>query len=213
MEKIGFILIAIGIVIMGYAGIKIYQGSQNIEKYTPEPNLRPKSNPNNKSSPQKTETKIDTGDDEKVEKEKIMSNELNRYEIGEKVAKLKIPKIGNQYSVYWGTDDKTLDKGVGMYVSKWTVTPDFQGHVVMTGHRDTVFVELGKLEEGDVLEVCYDDEIYTYLVDNIWITDPEDRSVIVDKDEPTLTLVTCYPFDFIGAAPERYIVQAKGLDN
>ena len=131
------------------------------------------------------------------------------HEAGEKAATLFIPKIEQKYSIYWGTDSSTLNQGVGMYVSDLTTVPGGYGHTVLSGHRDTVFVRLGELEKADLLHVEYDEKIYVYEITDIWITDEDDRSVIVEKDESVLTLTTCYPFDFIGYAPDRYIVQAK----
>lgn len=130
------------------------------------------------------------------------------YKTGDSVAKLVIPKINKSYEVYWGTDDKTLSKGVGMYVSEWTVPPDGERHTVLSGHRDTVFRPLGELKTGDRLFVQYLGVDYEYEINKIWITHAEDRTVIVKKDEPTLTLTTCYPFYYIGSAPDRYIIQA-----
>ncbi|MCM3670692.1 class D sortase [Mesobacillus maritimus] len=129
--------------------------------------------------------------------------------IGDEVASLVIPSVEMKYSVYWGTDSNVLKNGVGMYVSPRTTAPDGGGHTVMSGHRDTVFYRLKYLKEGDSLQVEYRDSIYTYQVEKIWITDAEDRSVIVDKEKPTLTLTTCYPFQYFGNAPQRYIVQAE----
>ncbi|MGN7942842.1 class D sortase [Virgibacillus sp. 6R] len=131
-------------------------------------------------------------------------------ENGKKVAKLNIPKIASSFDVFWNTDESTLDKGVGMYVSEWTTIPnDIGGHTVLSGHRDTVFTELGELKQGDTMTVEYEGESFTYKIKDIWITDANDRTVIVKKDKPTLTLTTCYPFDFIGSAPDRYIIQAE----
>ncbi|MGP4060478.1 class D sortase [Halobacillus sp. H74] len=131
------------------------------------------------------------------------------YQQGESVGKLEIPRIGTQYDVYWGTDTDTLKQGVGMYDSQWTVTPDNPGHVVLSGHRETVFTQLDEVKKGDHLYVNYEEKTYDYQIRKTWITDEEDRSVIVEKSKPTLTLTTCYPFDFVGSAPDRYIVQAE----
>ncbi|AKO95005.1 class D sortase [Priestia filamentosa] len=130
---------------------------------------------------------------------------------GDKVAMLMIPSLGKKYSVYWGTDEDSLKKGVGMFVSYTTTTPSGNGHTVLSGHRDTVFAELGELKEGNTLVVKYDDEYYTYEITKTWIVDKDDRSVIVKKDKSTLTLTTCYPFQYVGNAPERYIIQAKRM--
>ncbi|WP_349408337.1 class D sortase [Pseudalkalibacillus sp. SCS-8] len=131
------------------------------------------------------------------------------YEKGEQVGTLDIPRIGNQYEVFWGTDEDTLKKGVGLHDSKWTVSPGQSGHVVLSGHRDTVFRNLNQVQNGDHLYVNFEGTTYDYQVREIWITDEDDRSVIVRKDKPTLTLTTCYPFDYLGSAPERYIIQAE----
>ncbi|SER57908.1 class D sortase [Salipaludibacillus aurantiacus] len=128
---------------------------------------------------------------------------------GDYVADLVIPGTGKKYLTYWGTEDESLDQGVGMHVSQWTTAPDQGGHTVLSGHRDTVFTEMGDLEIGDTMTVTYSGVEYTYEIEDIWITDAEDRTVIVEKEEPTLTLTTCYPFDFIGPAPDRYIMQGS----
>ncbi|WP_394120106.1 class D sortase [Planococcus donghaensis] len=128
---------------------------------------------------------------------------------GKKTADLLIPEIGQKYSVYWGADEETLEKGVGLYVSDLTTVPGEDGHTVLSGHRDTVFTGLGELEEKDDLVVEYNGETFVYEITDIWITHEDDRTVIVEKDQSTLTLTTCYPFDFIGYAPDRYIVQAE----
>jgi sortase A len=161
---------------------------------------------------------------EEVLKKNYKSNEINEeqadmvssaapkeenYKIGDKVAMLSIPKIEKKFSVFWGTDENTLEKGVGMMSSDSTTTPAKQGHTVLSGHRDTVFVELGELGEGDHLLVTVEDMVYAYEISDIWITDKDDRTVIVPKTEATLTLTTCYPFDFIGYAEQRYIIQGK----
>lgn len=131
------------------------------------------------------------------------------YQTGEKVAKLSIPKIEKKFSVFWGTDEGTLEKGVGMMESQSTTTPAGKKHTVLSGHRDTVFVELGELNKGDHLLVSMGDTDYTYQITDIWVTDDDDRTVIVPKKTATLTLTTCYPFDFIGHAEQRYIIQGE----
>lgn len=131
------------------------------------------------------------------------------HKAGEKMATLLIPKIEQKYSVYWGTDSSVLSQGVGMFVSDLTTVPGGYGHTVLSGHRDTVFVRLGELKEADLLHIEYEGKFYVYEVTDTWITHEDDKTVIVKKDDSILTLTTCYPFDFIGYAPDRYIVQAK----
>lgn len=144
-----------------------------------------------------------------VEKLKPVLTTSVQQEAGEKTAELLIPKIEQKYSVYWGADEKTLQKGVGLYVSDLTTIPGEDGHTVLSGHRDTVFTGLGELQEKDQLLVDYEGETFIYEITDIWITHEDDRTVIVKKGVSTLTLTTCYPFDFIGYAPDRYIVQAE----
>ncbi|ANU16407.1 class D sortase [Planococcus maritimus] len=138
----------------------------------------------------------------------VFTNEIQQA-AGTEIAALLIPKIGQKYSIYWGTDPSTLTQGVGMFVSNLTTVPGGYGHTVLSGHRDTVFTRLDELEKGDLLHVQYDGKLFSYEVTDTWITDADDRTVIVKKEESMLTLTTCYPFDFIGFAPDRYIVQAK----
>ncbi|MDZ5606739.1 class D sortase [Bacillus pseudomycoides] len=132
-----------------------------------------------------------------------------QHQLGEQVAYMVIPKIRQKYSIYWGADDKTLKKGVGMFVSDITTTPSGNGHTVLSGHRDTVFTDLGDLQDGDYILVEYDSKIYVYQMNKHWITDADDLTVIVPKNKPTLTLTTCYPFKYIGDAPDRYIIEAS----
>ncbi|WP_226641193.1 class D sortase [Bacillus tropicus] len=132
-----------------------------------------------------------------------------QHQMGEQIAYMVIPKIKQKYQVYWGADAKTLKKGVGMFVSDITTTPSGNGHTVLSGHRDTVFTNLGDLQENDYILVEYDKRVYIYQIQKHWITDANDRTVIVAKDKPTLTLTTCYPFNYIGDAPERYIIEAS----
>ncbi|WP_271853856.1 class D sortase [Planococcus maritimus] len=138
----------------------------------------------------------------------VFTNEIQQA-AGTEIAALLIPKIGQKYSIYWGTDPSTLTQGVGMFVSNLTTVPGGYGHTVLSGHRDTVFTRLDELEKGDLLHVQYDGKLFSYEVTDTWITHEDDRTVIVEKEESMLTLTTCYPFDFIGFAPDRYIVQAQ----
>ena len=128
--------------------------------------------------------------------------------VGSNIGQLIIPKIGAYLPVVEGTDDQSLKKGVGKYRGYGTVAPDQTGHVVLSGHRDTVFRKLGQLRIGDKLYVKYKNRIYTYQIRKTWITHAEDRTVIVPIPRPVLTVTTCYPFNYKGNAPDRYIIRA-----
>lgn len=130
------------------------------------------------------------------------------YETGEGIGELTIPKLGKRYPVYYGSDQNTLKKGIGMYDTPYTTSPSEGRHTALAGHRETTFTGLDGLVEGDFIYVTENNIEYEYQIHKIWVTDAEDTSVLVPKSSPTLTLTTRYPFDFIGTAPERFIVQA-----
>ena len=196
-------LIIIGLTMTGYFGFQWINGTQAAESVSQE------------ELKQIEEAKTVTVENDVIETEEepttdpIMSDEIELFDVGSEMSRLIIPKIEKSYKTYWGADDATLKQGVGMYVSQWTTTPDEKRHTVLSGHRDTVFSDLGTLDEGDVLYLEYEEQRYEYEISKIWITNADDRTVIVDKDAATLTLTTCYPFDFLGSAPDRYIIQSK----
>ena len=145
----------------------------------------------------------------KAKKPEILKQrDYKEYDRGEKIGWLLIPSLDKKYPIYWGTDDETLTQGVGYHVGNFTSPPDGQSHTVLSGHRDTVFRELGDLKEGDKMYMQFEDVQYEYRIKRTWVTAAEDRTVIVAKDEPILTLTTCYPFTFLGSAPDRYIIEA-----
>ncbi|PEB90195.1 hypothetical protein COF62_29185 [Bacillus toyonensis] len=114
-----------------------------------------------------------------------------QYKEGEKVTVLNIPKIVKKFSVYWGANDTTLKKGVGMFVSDSTTTKsESGGHIVLSGHRDTVFTNLRELKEMDNLIVENDNKVNTYEIHKMWITNairytPNKEDIIISTiDEP-----------------------------
>jgi sortase A len=130
-----------------------------------------------------------------------------RPKTGENIGELIIPKLGASLPIIHGTDEDELAKGVGHFAK--SVLPGENDNSVLSGHRDTVFRELGKVGKGDLLVVETEVGKFTYKVKNVRIVDKDDRTVIVPKPRATLTVSTCYPFDFIGASPERYILVAN----
>jgi sortase A len=128
------------------------------------------------------------------------------------MGELVIPRMGAILPIVHGTDDNSLKKGIGHYIGYGTVNPGETGHVVLSGHRDTVLRGAGKLKLGDRLYVKFEGNIYTYQIRKTWVTKADDRTVIVPIAKPVLTLTTCYPFDFIGSAPDRYIIRAELIE-
>jgi sortase A len=145
----------------------------------------------------------------RMEEQKHLYNKQASIQKGEEIAKLLIPSIHKSYPVFLGTEPGILKKGAGLYNSKWTTLPSIKGHTVISGHRDTVFRDLRFVKEGSTLEVLFQGQLFKYQVKKIWVTDKDDHTVIVKKEEPTLTLTTCYPFFYVGNAPKRYIIQAS----
>lgn len=130
----------------------------------------------------------------------------DRPEKGENIGELIIPKLDARLPIYHGTDEDELEKGVGHFAG--SVLPGEKDNSVLSGHRDTVFRKLGEVGKGDLLVVNTSAGEFTYKVKKVRIVDKDDRTVIVPKPRATLTVSTCYPFDFIGASPERYILVA-----
>lgn len=129
-----------------------------------------------------------------------------RPESGENFGTLTIPALKLSFPIYEGTNEQTLEKGVGHYTE--SVLPGEKDNCVLSGHRDTVFSDLGDLKKGDELIVRTSSGTFTYRINKIRIVGKEDTTVIVPKPQATLTLTTCYPFTYIGSAPERYILSA-----
>jgi sortase A len=122
------------------------------------------------------------------------------------LAVLSIAKIRLRAPVFEGTDELALNRGVGRISG--TAEPGEGGNIGIAGHRDGVFRGLKDIVLGDVVELTTLREKATYVVDEIEIVGPEDVGVLRPRGSPSLTLVTCFPFYFIGDAPKRFIVHA-----
>ena len=125
---------------------------------------------------------------------------------GSWVARLDAPSVRLSATVLEGSDDGTLARAAGHIED--TAFPGQPGNVGIAGHRDTTFRAVRNLHVGDPLELTTSDFIYRYSITKAFIVEPEDVYVLDPGDRPMLTLVTCYPFTFIGHAPHRYILQA-----
>lgn len=123
------------------------------------------------------------------------------------LAILRIPKFQLEVPVLEGTDDLTLNRGAGHITG--TVRPGEEGNVGIAGHRDGFFRVLKDIGPGDKIEMETIKGTDTYVVDQIVLVKPDDVSVLQPRPYSSLTLVTCYPFYYLGSAPQRYIVQAS----
>lgn len=126
---------------------------------------------------------------------------------GGPLGRLEIPSIDFAAMVVEGDDSKALRRGIGHIPG--TSLPGTSGNVGLAGHRDTFFRHLGEIQDGDPISVTTLNGIYDYVVDSIQIVDPNAVYVLQDIGHPVLTLVTCYPFRYVGAAPKRFIVHAS----
>ena len=123
------------------------------------------------------------------------------------LAILRIPKINLGVPVFNDTDDLTLNRGVGRILG--TAQFGQPGNLGIAGHRDGFFRGLKDVGPDDVIEVIRPGQTDFYAITQIQIVDPENVSVLAPTSTQTLTLVTCYPFYFVGNAPQRYIVTAS----
>ena len=126
---------------------------------------------------------------------------------GSAVGRLQIPSIGLSEMVLEGTGEWILQRGAGHIAG--TDYPGGEGNIGIAGHRDRSFRKLKNISKHDKIVLQTLHGTYVYRVNGISIVDPADVDVLGRTPQPTLTLVTCYPFYFIGSAPKRYIVKAQ----
>lgn len=123
------------------------------------------------------------------------------------LAILRVPKVGIEVPVFEGTDELNLNRGVGRIIG--TAYPDQPGNIGIAGHRDGFFRALKDVVVGDWLTLDTGAGNAKYVVERITIVDPTDVSVLAPTLTPSMTLVTCYPFYFVGDAPQRYIIRCS----
>jgi sortase A len=127
------------------------------------------------------------------------------------LAILSIDKLNLKVPVYNGTDEINLNRGAGRI--KGTARVNTIGNLGIAAHRDGFFRVLKDVELGDNIDVLTKQGNKEFVVSSITIVDPTDISVLAPTDESTITLVTCYPFYFVGHAPKRYIVKGELLSS
>lgn len=123
------------------------------------------------------------------------------------VGRLLIPALDLNVMVLEGTDPWTLNRAVG-HIER-TALPGSAGNVGISAHRDGYFRNLGRIARGDEISILTPEKTYTYAVESTHIVDPRDIEVLAPSDQPVLTLVTCFPFYFVGEAPQRFVVKAQ----
>ena len=135
---------------------------------------------------------------------------------GDLIGRIQVPRLGVSALILEGVGGRTLRRGVGHIPD--TALPDQPGgarrggNVGIAGHRDSFFRGLKDIQEDDLIEVTTPEGVHRYRVEWTKIVRPKDVDVLDGSGEPELTLVTCYPFYYVGSAPKRFIVRAVRVD-
>ncbi len=144
-------------------------------------------------------------------------NRIHQYEASiaqafdEPIGVLTIESIQLEVPVFNGTEERVLNRGVGRILG--TAWPGQPGNFGIAGHRDGFFRKLKDVKVGETLQLSTKSSTQAYTIDSITIVLPDDVSVLKNDNVPSLTLVTCFPFYFIGSAPQRYVVHAALNDS
>ena len=128
-------------------------------------------------------------------------------EQGKPIGSIEIPRLGLSSVVLEGDDAAALLLGVG-HLSD-TPLPWHDGNTVLAAHRDTFFRPLAHIRKGDVIRFSTADAALEYVVKELKVVEPTAVEVLEPTSAATLTLITCFPFDYIGPAPQRFIVRAE----
>ena len=125
---------------------------------------------------------------------------------GDVIGRLEIPTLGLSVPVLESYEPDTLRKGIGHVPG--SALPGGLGNLVLAGHRDTFFRPLRNAKAGMEIDVATSDKRFAYEVDSTEIVTPAQVEIMDIGERPGMTLITCYPFDFVGQAPKRFIVHA-----
>lgn len=123
------------------------------------------------------------------------------------IGRVEIPRLDISAMVREGVDAATLSRAVGHVPN--TPLPGAAGNVAIAAHRDTYFRNVRNIRNGDRIRMVTPKGTYEYIVDSLKIVEPTEVNVLDPTPEPAITLVTCYPFNYIGSAPKRFIVRAR----
>ena len=126
---------------------------------------------------------------------------------GEAIGRVEIPRLEVATVIRAGSDARTLQLAVGHIPG--TAMPGEAGNMGLAGHRDTFFRRLRDIRPDDEIKVVTPEGTFSYRVERTVVVDPKDVWVLDPTRTATLTLVTCYPFSYVGSAPQRFIVRAS----
>ena len=125
---------------------------------------------------------------------------------GERVGEIEIPRLDLKAVILQGDSSQVLRRGVGHLPG--TPMPGEWGNVALAGHRDSFFLPLRQVRPGDIINLRTLGDQFQYRVESTRVVSPTDVEVLAPTDERELTLITCFPFNYVGAAPDRFIVRA-----
>ncbi len=126
------------------------------------------------------------------------------------LGRIEIPRLQIQAIVAEGSDARTLERAVG-HVSS-TASPGSPGNCGLAGHRDTFFRGLGRVRADDLVRFVTPERTFTYQVEWSRVVEPRRVDMLDSTSAPSLTLVTCFPFRFVGRAPRRFVVRARQIE-
>jgi sortase A len=125
------------------------------------------------------------------------------------VGRIEIPRLRLSAIIVEGDSERSLRRGVG-HVEP-TAFPGEHGNVALAAHRDTYFRSLRRVSKGDAIRITTPDGVFRYRVESIQVVSADRDDLLAPTRSPRLTLVTCYPFDWIGPAPRRFVVVARPM--
>jgi sortase A len=199
-----YLFFAVGILALGYVGYalldaKLYQAYQTWRLERALKSLKPAigSVEQHHSSPRLATAEADRASVE------------NAFPEGSSLGQIEIRSIGLTAMIAEGDNGRTLRRAVGHITG--SALPGQQGNVVIAGHRDTFFRPLRNIHKDDEITLTTLNGTYRYRVDSTQVVEPEDTEVLDRSDDAILTLVTCYPFYYVGPAPKRFVVRAHRI--
>jgi len=146
------------------------------------------------------------GDSETIVPRAPLGLQTPGFQPGALVAKMEVPRLGLSYAVLEGTASRTLDKGPGHV--EGTAFPGETGNICIAGHRNTHFRPLEWIRRGDSILLTNQKGRYRYQVEWVRLFTPDDLYVLDPSHGPSVTVVTCFPFEYVGSAPLRFVVRA-----
>jgi len=205
LKRLELALLLVGLALVGFSSITYLRGRVYsrlaIERFHADPTSKPAKNLGGK-------TKAIPVDYSLWSPKRIQGYKTSLAEhFDEPLALLRVEKIHLEVPVFDGTDERVLNRGVGRIAG--TARVGEEGNIGIAGHRDGFFRGLKDIEVGDTIQLEASTGTRAYRIDSIKLVSPENTSVLRNDSTPTLTLVTCFPFYYVGSAPQRYIVHAS----